>query len=144
MKSSRRSGFEELPHTADWCLHVWAPDLAGLFAEAARGLNVLCGAQPAEGRRQPRALALQAPDAESLLVAFLSELVYAAEHESLVFEDLEVQVESADPANGFSLDARMSAAPLRTLTRAVKAVTYHNLHIRQTEKGCEVEIVFDV
>jgi len=144
MKPTRPAGFEELPHTADWCLHVWAMDLAGLFAEAARGLNALCGAQPVEGQREPRALALQAPDAESLLVAFLSELVYAAEHEGLVFENLEVEVESVDPADGFRLDAGMSAAPLQTLTRAIKAVTYHNLHIRQTQKGCEVEIVFDV
>ena len=26
-------GFEEIPHTADWSIRVWADDLAGLLAE---------------------------------------------------------------------------------------------------------------
>ena len=65
-------GFEEISHTADWALRVWADDLEGLFAEAARGMNALSGAQLAEGPKVKRTFEAEAPDAESLLVAFLS------------------------------------------------------------------------
>ena len=65
-------GFEEKAHTADWALRVWADDLEGLFAEAARGMYALSGAQLAEGPQVKRSFAAQSADAESLPVAFLS------------------------------------------------------------------------
>ena len=38
----------------------------------------------------------------------------------------------------------LSGAPLISLVKAIKAVTYHNLKIRRSKQGFEVEIVFDV
>ena len=130
--------FEELPHTADWSLRVWAKSLPALFAEAARGMYALSGANKAEGPKVKRTFEAEAPDAESLLVAFLSELVYAVEQEHLIFDEFDVQVE------GIKLKVEMSGAPILSLTKAIKAATYHNLQIQQTARGYEVEIVFDV
>ena len=31
-------GFEEIRHTADWALRVWASNLSELLTEAARGM----------------------------------------------------------------------------------------------------------
>ena len=132
------SHFEEIPHTADWAMRVTAPDLAGLFAESARGMNALMGIKLAPAPKTHRTINLSAPDVESLLVAFLSELVYTAEQEHLAFDDFEIQV------NGQTLQASMDGALIVSLNKAIKAVTYHNLHIRQTAQGYEVEIVFDV
>ncbi len=139
--------FEELPHTADWSLRVWAADLPSLFMEAACGMNALSGAQPlseveGSGPRTHRTFETDAPDPESLLVAFLSELVYAAEQEQLTFTRF--HVETFERAEGWELKAEMDGAPLASVDKTIKAVTYHNLHVRQTERGVEVEIVFDV
>jgi len=130
--------FEEIQHTADWALRVWAADVPGLFAEAARGMNTLMGARLAEGPRLKRTFETTALDPESLLVSFLSELVYLAEQGRLAFDGFEVELE------GQRLKVEMKGAPIVTLNKAIKAVTYHNLQIRQTERGYEVEIVFDV
>jgi SHS2 domain-containing protein len=130
--------FEELPHTADWAMCVTAPDLAGLFAESARGMNTLAGIILAPGPKTLRTLSLSAPDVESLLVAFLSELVYSAEQERLAFDEFDITVE------GKLLNAEISGAPILSINKSIKAVTYHNLHILQTAQGYEVEIVFDV
>jgi SHS2 domain-containing protein len=130
--------FEEIQHTADWSLRVWAPDLENLFAEAGRGMYALAGARPAAGPRRQRAFEAVAPDAEALLVAFLSELVYAAEQEGLIFENFAVEIA------GQRLKVEMDGAPLEAVNKMIKAVTYHNLQIRQTARGYEVEIVFDV
>lgn len=134
--------YEELQHTADWALRVWAADLPSLFAEAAEGMNALSGARPAPGPAARRTLDLSAPDAEALLVAFLSELVYAAEQEKVTFTHF--NVEALEREDGWTLKAEMDGAPLASVNKIIKAVTYHNLHIRQTGRGYEVEIVFDV
>ncbi len=130
--------YEEVQHTADWSLRVWAADLNELFAEAARGMNALTGARPAPGPASHRTLETTAPDPESLLVSFLSELVYAAEQEHLVFENFKVKVDDQ------RLKVEMEGAPLASVDKSIKAVTYHNLKIRKTERGYEAEIVFDV
>jgi len=135
-------GFEEIAHTADWALRVWADDLERLFAEAAQGMNALSGARLARGPRTRRTLSLSAPDAESLLVAFLSELVYAAEQEQLAFTSF--QVRTLERSDGWTLEAEMEGAPILSINKSIKAVTYHNLQTRQTARGYEVEIVFDV
>ncbi len=130
--------FEEIQHTADWCLHVWAADMAGLFAASAIGMNALAGVRLGEGPRVKRTFETTASDPESLLVTFLSELVYAAEQERLAFDRFEAKVESQ------VLKVEMEGAPIVSIDKAIKAVTYHNLQIRQTARGYEVEIVFDV
>ena len=73
------SGFEELSHTADLAVRVWATSLPTLFIAAARGMYVLSGVKPSSGPRLTRLFSVEAIDNENLLVLFLSELVYVAE-----------------------------------------------------------------
>jgi SHS2 domain-containing protein len=131
-------GFEEISHTADWSVRVWAQDLPSLFAEAARAMNVLSGTRTGHGARVRRTFESEAPDAETLLVAFLSELVYYQEQENLAFDIFELEV------RGQRLKAEMEGAEITTVDKAIKAVTYHNLKIEKTNDGFETTIVFDV
>lgn len=135
--------FEELSHTADLCLRVWAPDLDQLFAEAARGMNTLAGISLAAKPRVRRTLSASAADTESLLVSFLSELVFFAEQDNLAFDDFELSIDSGS-GQPLHLSAVLHGASILTLDKVIKAVTYHNLQILQTARGVEVEIVFDV
>jgi SHS2 domain-containing protein len=130
--------FEEVFHTADRCLRVWAADLAGLFTESAIGMNALAGVRLAEGPRARRTFETAELDPESMLVAFLSELLNAAELERLGFDLFRIDVQ------GQTLKVEMEGAPLLSFNNAIKAVTYHNLQIQETARGVEVEIVFDV
>jgi SHS2 domain-containing protein len=130
--------FEEVFHTADRCLRVWAADLAGLFSESAIGMNALAGVRLAEGPRARRTFETAELDPESMLVAFLSELLNAAELERLGFDLFRIDVQ------GQTLKVEMEGAPLLSFNNAIKAVTYHNLQIQETARGVEVEIVFDV
>jgi SHS2 domain-containing protein len=135
--------FEELAHTADWCLSVWAEDLTLLFVDSARGMNALAGIRLADTPQVKRTFFASSADKESLLVSFLSELVYYAEHEKLAFDlfILRLTTEGNQPCH---LSANLRGAPIQSIDKAIKAVTYHNLHIHQTTRGYEVEIVFDV
>ena len=132
------SGFREIAHTADWALEVWAPDLDRLFDQAARGMYWLMATRLQPAPRIERALSLEGQDAESLLVSFLSELLYLGEIEGLGFDQFQVRVH-AD-----RLDAVIRGAPIAGLEKEIKAVTFHNLKLQPTAEGWEATLVVDV
>lgn len=142
------AGFREHAHTADWELEVWAPDLPGLLIEAARGMQSLCGMRLEAGPRQTYILSLDGSDAENLLVHFLSELLWVGEQEKLGFDHFELDISGQeDPLqlhNPLHLEAHLQGAPLAGIDKEIKAVTYHNLAVRQTRNGLVANIVFDV
>lgn len=131
-------GFEEIEHTADWALRVWAPSPSELFRQAAIGMNSLCEVKLDQSTRIEEKLELSAIDLESLLVSFLSELVYYGEEEATAFDRFSIEI------NGVRLKAEMVGAPVVSRKKEIKAVTYHNLEIVETDSGFEVVIVFDV
>jgi len=133
-----KAGFSEREHTADWELEVWAPDFPGLLAQAARGMYAISGVRLKDELLQEREIHLTAPDMESLLVRFLAELLNLGEQEHLGFEVFQFALE------GNRLIVRLKGAPITSQDKEIKAVTYHNLCIRETVEGFVVNIVFDV
>jgi len=132
-------GFEEIPHTADWSVRVWAQDLPSLLAESARAMNALAGTVTDPGPRVERAFASEGPDIESLLVAFLSELVYYQEQDhGLAFDTFDVRMSDQQ------ISVTMEGSQITSVDKAIKAVTYHNLKVEETSRGYEAVIVFDV
>ena len=131
-------GFEEISHTADWSARIWAEDLPSLFTEAARAMNSLSGTIVGNKSRVTRTFETEGPDVESLLVAFLSELVYYQEQENLAFDLFELRIATQ------WLKVEMEGAQIQSVEKAIKAVTYHNLKIEKTAQGLETTIVFDV
>ena len=131
--------FEEISHTADWSIRVWAEDFVGLLTESARGMYALANAEDSEGPRVRRELLLEGVDAESLLVTFLEELLYLTESEGLIFDQFDIS-----EIKETKINAMMEGVALRSIEKEIKAVTFHNLEIKETERGLEVEIVFDV
>jgi SHS2 domain-containing protein len=131
-------GFREIEHTADWELAVWAPDLMSLLTQAALGMFALSGTSLHAAPRQTCQLDLPATDPERLLVAFLSELLWLGERDGLAFDFFDLSLRAG------RLHARLEGAPIASQSKEIKAVTFHNLAIRQSESGLEANIVFDV
>jgi SHS2 domain-containing protein len=139
-RDSNLADFEEIEHTADWALRVRGRDLRELLVNAARGMSVLLvsdlAAIPADEERR---FELDAFDAESLLVEWLSELAYWAESEMLVFREFDLS--QVTPVH---LQAIVRGGRVPGLQKTIKAVTYHNLKIVETDNGLEATVVFDV
>ncbi|MDJ0649175.1 MAG: archease [Xenococcaceae cyanobacterium MO_188.B19] len=131
--------FEEIEHTADWAYWVKGKNLAELLIQATLGLYSLVGMQLAPEAQTTRSIQLQALDRESLLVAWLNELLYLHESEGLGFEQIEIQ-----HLDETTIQATVTGAPTQQWLKDIKAVTYHNLAIRETESGLEVTLVLDV
>jgi SHS2 domain-containing protein len=138
LASSRPMGFQEIEHTGDCAIRVWADDLPGLFVRAAQGLYQVSGSRFGPGKRTERRLKLHADDAEGLLVVFLSELIYRQEHEDLGFDTFDLRVDRN------RLVGKMHGRKLTAIARPLKAVTYHGLRIDRSDPGYTCELVFDV
>ena len=136
--NSPEQGHREVEHTADWGLEVWAPDLPGLMEEAARGMYELMGSVVSEDSRCHRQLEIAGEDREQLLVSFLEELLYIADHEELAFDGFLLNVVDTN------LLARLEGGFLVSRDKEIKAVTYHYLEIEETGRGLETNIIFDV
>ena len=132
--------FEEVEHTADWALRVRGRDFRELLVNAARGMSCLLVSDPAAIPTDvERRFELDAFDDESLLVEWLSELAYWAEAEMLVFRGFDLSQVRPD-----HLEAVVRGGQVPSLQKHIKAVTYHNLEIVETEDGLEATVVFDV
>ena len=132
--------FEEIEHTADQALIIYGRNLEELLLNAARGLNSLMGTdEDQDSTPITKSVELDAIDAESLLVEWLSELAYWAEAEMLVFNKFELQKVSTT-----CVTATIYGSRVTQMKKHIKAVTYHNLEIVKTETGLAATVVFDV
>ncbi len=133
--------FEEISHTADVKIRASAPTLEALFSEAFNALmQVLYGPDRHGGER--REIILDAEDRESLLRDFLSEVLFIAEVDGLVFCGAEIHIEGchlASVLDGEPFDRRRHA-----LGTEVKGISYSGLAITNDANGYMLDIVFDV
>jgi SHS2 domain-containing protein len=128
---------EWVDHTGELELHVWAPTVCAVFEEASLGLAEALGGRSDEPAVE-RQLRVEGPDLAALLAIWLDELVWLAEHESLIVERVEVANVGDGVASG-TVIAR-SGQP-RAL---VKAVTYHGLSCERDGDRWRATVVFDV
>ena len=131
--------FEEIEHTADRAFRVTGGDLAGLLENAARAMHSLDGPRPAGEPSATREIEVEGVDRESLLVNWLNEILYLEQADQLVCEGFHI-----DEVKNHRLCARVETRECDRSETHIKAVTFHNLKIRQTSEGLEAEIVLDV
>ncbi|MGH2581489.1 MAG: archease [Anaerolineales bacterium] len=134
----RTAGFEELEHTADWALRVWAPNLAGLLEQAARGMYDLSGTVVKSGGKETRSFTVESNDAEGLLVSFLNELLHYVDEEGSMFDEFDLAVAEN------VVKARVAGTKIIERKKEIKAVTFHNLRIEEKDGLLEAQLVFDV
>jgi len=133
--------FQEIEHTADRAFRVTGRDLTALLENAARAMQALDKdeAGPTAERLETREIEVEGVDGESLLVNWLNEILYLEQVHHLVCEQFHIY----DLKNHW-LRARVESRKCDRSHIHIKAVTFHNLKIRETSEGLEAEIVVDV
>jgi SHS2 domain-containing protein len=135
---NRKAGFQEIEHTADVEMHVWAPDMPGLLKQAAFGMYSISKIQIASEPRFSRELTLDIIDNESLIVDLLSELLFFVDHENIGFDDIQVILTNNQ------CRVMLQGGLIQELSKEIKAVTFHNLQVKESDIGLDVNVVFDV
>lgn len=131
--------YEEVDHTADWAVRVRGKTLSDLLIHAAEAVMELSGARLAPEPLVRRTISLDAPDRETLLVIWLEDLLHAMESRRVGFRQMNIEGES-----GWHLRGDVLEAPVLSIARSVKAVTFHRLAILETPEGLQTQVVFDV
>jgi SHS2 domain-containing protein len=133
--------FEELSHTADVRIRIRASDLNHLFSDAFLALMQTVFGRDRRGE-QVKKLRIESEDRESLLLDFLSEVLFICEVEGLVFSHAEVTI------SGTALTAVMEGEPFDRTRHSggteVKGISYSGLTIVQDTNGYMADILFDV
>ncbi len=117
--------------------------MAEAFENCAVGMmSLMLDPGRVETRRRVE-LSARGMDAKSLLVAWLSEILYRVEAEGCAFASFEVgeidEVAVAGWGEGEPLDAVKHAAALE-----IKAPTYHMLELGEREGVWTAQVIFDV
>ncbi|OPY26013.1 MAG: hypothetical protein A4E28_02727 [Methanocella sp. PtaU1.Bin125] len=137
--------FKYLEHTADAEFVAYGRTMDEAFVNAARAM---CGliVDPAKvGASEAREISLTAGAPEDLLYDWLSELLYLAEVDYLVFSQFEVKITKSD--GEYSLQGRASGEKVRPdhgVSLHIKAVTYHDLRVEKRDNYYEAQVLLDI
>lgn len=144
------SGFKVLEHTGDVGVRIWAKTLGELFEEAARAMISLIVHTEENELQNERKLHLEANTIEELLLAWLKEVLFLIENESVIYRQFQVENTNFQEKDvtTYYIDAKISGNPFSNsrhdVCREIKAVTRHAFHLKENGPWWEASILFDV
>jgi SHS2 domain-containing protein len=135
--------FEVLEHPADIGFRAFGGTLPELFAHSALAMLSIAADPAAVQPRQEYPLAVESGDRESLLVDWLSEVLYWFDGKRIAFRDFRVTQFRDTAIEAVGLGEPRD--PLRHRARLiVKAVTYHQLKIERRGGLWVAEVYLDI
>ena len=145
--------FELRSHTADVAVESTAGSLGAVMAAAADGMAAAMADEVPEGGER-RDLSVTAESREALLFDYLDELIYERDVRDVLPVDNEATVTEPGERGGeeegagegeWHLAGSYRGVPLAGLgARDLKAVTYSEMAIDETDDGWRTYVVFDV
>jgi SHS2 domain-containing protein len=135
-------GYELREHTADVAVEAAGETLGAVFAAVADGMAAaMCETVPAGGGRTD--VSVTAEGRAALLFDYLDRLIYERDVRSVLPVDNDATVARTD--GDWRLEGSYRAVPLAEVTaRDLKAVTYSEMDISETDERWRAYVVFDV
>ncbi|MCT9097138.1 archease [Haloarchaeobius sp. HME9146] len=129
-------------HTADVAVEATGDSLDETFAAVADGLTAaMCDEWPDSGDRF--SFDIDAENVEALLFDYLDQLIYERDVRLVLPVDNEATVEERD--GEWHLDGSARGVPLGDVNaRDIKAVTYSDMTVEETDDGWRAYVVLDV
>jgi len=135
--------FRILEHTADIGFEAFGSTRRDVFRNAALALMHLMVDLESIAPREMKRLGAEASDMPGLLVNWLNEILYLFDAEGWLFCDVEFDALTerslTSVARGEKFDRRKHQVKL-----LVKAVTYHQLDLRETGEGWRAQVYVDI
>ena len=135
--------FEILEHPADIGFFAYGTTLEELFANAALAMISIAGDIAAVREVERREIEATGEDAESLLYAWLAEILAVMDAERLALARVEVTQLGGGRVRGVVYGEYYDRARHRAGV-AIKAVTYHQFAIERTQDGWRARVFLDL
>jgi len=132
-------GAEEVEHTADRAFRVRGRNLAELLENAATAMVALDGPRPCDERFIRRVIEVEGSDRETLLVNWLNEILYLEQTHHEFYDHFLLS-----NVTDYHLRAQLYGLQLDRSVTSLKAVTFHNLEVKESPDGLEATVVVDV
>ena len=135
--------FRVLEHTADIGFEAFGSTREEVFANAGRALQNIMVDLNSIAPREEFEIQVEGDDAGSLLVNWLSEILYRIDADGRLFHDFKVRDLNDRSltaiARGESFDRARHQVKLQ-----VKAITYHQLALEKTAAGWRAQVYVDI
>ena len=136
--------FEYIEHTADAGMIVRGDTFTSLFTNAAHGLFEMIAVIDSIDETSAIDIQIRAETVEDLFVAWLDELIYRHETDEIFFKRVEIS-----NINETKIIAKVHGEPTNfdkhVVYTEIKAVTYHQLYVKQNPNGSwEAQVIFDL
>lgn len=132
--------YEILEHKADLKIRAFGKTKEGLFQNMLLGMNESQKPEIKGKKKIKREIKIKSLDLPSLLVDFLSEVLYLTQVNKEVY--LDVKFKKFSDAE---LKVKLLGQKIERLGEDIKAVTYHNLNVHQKkDKTWEATVLFDI
>lgn len=148
MASQSRSGeivkrFDIVDHTADTGIVAYGGDLREAFANVAYGMFSLITDLGQVREETSRYVEAEGSDVESLVVAWLNELLFMFDVEGILFSRFDILELTATrlKADVYGEKADRSR---HVLSGGIKAATYHMLRVSKDDGRWRIRVIFDV
>lgn len=135
--------FRTLEHTADVGFEAFGSTREEAFANAARALTDLIVDLDTIKSSDEVTLQIHGPDPESVLVNWLSELLYLHDAEGWLFRDFEIQSLGDNSLSAVARGEKFQRSRHQAKL-LVKAITYHQLALEQIPGGWRAQVYVDI
>lgn len=138
-----RVRFEIIEHPADVGFVAYGPTLEALFVNAAAAMMSLACEPAGIEEREQREIEAAGTDNESLLFAWLAEILGVADAEKIFLRRAEVAELGGGRVRGRVYGEKYDKRRHRAGTY-IKAVTYHELRVERVADGWRAQVYLDV
>jgi len=132
-----------LNHTADLGIKVRGTDLRDLFESAGRALLHLMVRGKIPGKTRSLKISVSGEDLGDLMVRWLGEILFLFAGESLVVTSIDM-----DAISSSHLEATLQTVhfepEIHEVINEIKAVTYHQIEVKEKGNHWEARVIFDV
>lgn len=134
--------YELIEHTADIGIRVQGKDLKELFANAAEAIfDIIAEKSTKSPPEETIEIRQSAEDTEELFINWLNELLSLSSAKELIFSKFLIKKIDRN-----RLEAAVIGSPMEgyKVNVEVKAATYHQLKLQESESGWQAEVILDV
>jgi SHS2 domain-containing protein len=135
--------FRTLEHPADVGFEAFGSTREEVFANAARALINLIVDLDTINPREEVALQIHGPDPKSVLVNWLSEILFLHDAEGWLFRDFEIQSLQDNSLSALARGEKFQRSRHQAKL-LVKAITYHQLALEKTPRGWRAQVYVDI
>jgi SHS2 domain-containing protein len=135
--------FRILEHMADVGFEAFGATREEVFANAGRALSHLITDLESVRAQTRTEIELRADDSPSLMVDWLSEILYLYDAEGWLLCDYEIRNLSETELSGAARGEKFDPAR-HQIKLLVKAITYHQLRLEQTGEGWRAQVYVDI